>query len=260
MRPTSFALLTACLAAAACSAASADEDPRSISVTGQATLSLNPDTGRLNFSVVTDAPELDSARAQNAAAMRRVIQALQALRLPESRTTTAPDGTLQTSPGLALRTGNVNVEVLRSSRVRGRLPAIIGYRVSHWAVVRYHEDDPEKLADRMARMLDRVLKNGASHVGSVEFSLRDDGEAQEKALAAALANARHRAETLAREAGVRILRVRSIGEGMAGPYDLTRSSLMNQAALPATPATGPIPLVPGTLLFTGSVQATYEIE
>ena len=247
------------LAMLLCSAAVAAETPsKTLTVTGRSTLSVMPDTARVQYGVVTVATSLDEARSSNAVAARRVTDALKALKLPESKTTTRSDGTLQTTTGLAVRTGDVRVELIYDEpRTPTRLPSVLGFRVVNSSVARYHDDDPGKLSATAARIFDTVLKAGANQVGGVEFSLRDEAAAQERALAAAVANARRRAELLAREGRVRIQGVRSISET---DYGFPREALSNQAGFAGGEADVATPLQAGALLYHGSVTVVYDLE
>ncbi|MBI3910344.1 MAG: SIMPL domain-containing protein [Armatimonadetes bacterium] len=266
MPPIRLAFFAALLSSLIAAPASADNSRRTINITGQATLSVTPDTARLLFAVVTISPRLETARAENAAAMRRVLEALRDLKLPPMKTTTRPDGTLETSPGLDLQTGSVDVQPLdaeRRSRTEPR--AIVGYQITNSAVARYHDPNSDKLAATMSRILDTVLENGANQVSEMELFLRDDEAAKQKALVAALANARRRAELVAREAGVKIRAVRSIETGYS--YAARGRALGSDFDLPEG-AGGALaygireqtPLVAGTLLFSSTINVTYEIE
>lgn len=259
MKPLWLVPTVACLIAAAPLPARAQNNERTINVTGTATLSLKPDTGRLHFGVVSGAPSLDAARSQNAAAMQKVMAALKALGLPESRTTTRSDGSLETSPGLALRTGDLSVELIYSD-VTNRVepPRIIGYRITNSAVARYNDADADRLGSTMSRIVDAVLKSGANQISRLEFSLRDDGDAEQRAMVAALANARLKAETLAREAGVRLRGVRAITQTSYGYQP--RAYFTNQQGGFGGAGEADTPLVAGTLLFNGSVTVSYEIS
>ena len=238
----------------------AAQQERTINVTGSATLSLKPDTGRLYFGIVTVAPALEAARSQNAAATNKVIAALKALNLPESRTTTKPDGSLETTPGLALRTGDLSVELIHAEQqTRLEVPRILGYRITNSAIARFNENDADRLSSVMSRIVDTVLKSGANQISRVEFSLRDDGEAEQRAMIAALANARLKAEILAREAGVRLRGVRAISQATYGFQP--RSYVMNQqGGFGGESAGGDTPLIAGNLLFNGSVSVSYDIS
>lgn len=248
-----------CALVAAPAPARAQGNERTINVTGSATLSLRPDTGRLTFSVVTVAPTLEAARNQNAAAMQKAMVALRGLGLPESRTTTRSDGSLETTPGLALRTGDLSVSLIYSDATnRLEVQRILGYRVTNTAVARFTDRDSDKLGAVMSRIVDTALKSGANQISSVEFSLRDDGEAEQRAMVAALANARLKAETLAREAGVRLRGVRSISQAS---YGFQVANFRNQqGGFGGGMGDSETPLVAGSLLFNGSVTVSYDIS
>jgi uncharacterized protein YggE len=242
----------------------AAQEQRGITITGSATLSLKPDTARVYFAVVTVAPTLEAARAKNAASMQSVVAGLKGLKLAESTTTTKPDGSLQTTPGLALRTGDLTVELIYSDRNPNRLePApIVGYRIVNSATARYTDGETQKLGATISRIVDTVLKEGANQIGRVEFSLRDDGEAEQKAMLAALASARLKADALAKEAGVRIKGVHSIMQASYGYQPFGNNAMSQQANFGGMGGGGgeATPLMAGSLLFNGSVTVVYDIE
>jgi uncharacterized protein YggE len=257
-----IAAIAALLLLAFVSPAAAQEQ-RGITITGSATLSLKPDTARVFFGVVTVAPTLEAARSKNAASMQTVVAALKGLKLPESTTTTKPDGSLETTAGLALRTGDLTVELIYGDH-NNRLepPPIVGYRVTNSATARYTDGDVGKLGATLSRIVDSVLKNGANQIGRVEFSLRDDGEAEQKAMLAALASARLKAEALAKEAGVRIRGVRSIMQASYGYQGLNNFAMNQQGNFGGMGGAGgeATPLMAGALLFNGNVTVVYDIE
>lgn len=108
----------------------------------------------------------------------------------------------------------------------------------------------------MPQIIDQSVKAGANRVDDVNFLLRDTAAPRQTALRQAVANARQNAETMARELGVRLVRVHSVQQGEAGivPPPMFMRSAVGEASAAATP------ILPGEVTVNGSATLTYVIE
>jgi uncharacterized protein YggE len=92
-------------------------------------------------------------------------------------------------------------------------------------------------------------------VEHIAFAIDDDSALMAQARDDAVRRARAQAEQMAKAAGVRLGRVRSISEAQAGPSPVT----FDRAA-GAPEAAAPVPLEPGTEKLTLTVTVVYDIE
>lgn len=156
-----------------------DKDKRTITTAGTAVIKVKPDSARIFFGVQTVAPTVRAAREGSAAHVKKVMDALVALKIPN----------------LKSKTANVHVELIQSrARDELKLPETLGYRVTQSFTVLVKEDDREKLGALAGKVLDTALENGANLVDRIVFFKEDETEvkrqAMTKAVEEAIANAR----------------------------------------------------------------------
>jgi len=106
--------------------------------------------------------------------------------------------------------------------------------------------------DRVGDVLDGALAAGANDVFGISFSIDDPRPLRAKARDAAVADARARAEGLARASGVALGPLLSLSEEGGGSSP--RPVAMRAMSLAAGP-----PIESGELTMTAQVQAVYEI-
>ena len=228
----SLALALAALAAALPAAAQPAEPERSITVSGAAEVEAAPDRARVSAGVETQAETAAEAMAANSAAMAQVFAALEAAGI-ERRD-------IQTS-NLALGA------VWDHSRDDGQPPRIIGYQASNMVSVRVRD-----LAG-LGGVIDAVTGAGANRLNGIGFELSDPEAAMTEAREQAVADARSRAETYARAAGVTLGPVLSIHENGQQPPQ----PFFARAASEAMDAT---PIAEGTVVMRAQVGMVFRIE
>jgi uncharacterized protein YggE len=157
------------------------KDKRSITTSGTASVRVAPDAARLHISVVTQSPTLKEARGENSVQVRKVMDALADLRIPDLKMKSVD---VQVSP-IHEREEHLKVD---------RLPRVLGYRVTNSFTVLVENKDRAKLGEAAARLLDTALEQGVTNVSRVEFFRKDlesiRREALTRAVEDALANAR----------------------------------------------------------------------
>jgi len=169
--------------APAAGAAAADKkEPRTLRTTGSATVRVKPDAARVFFGVQTSAATIQQARLENNGRVRKMMEALAALKIPD----------------LKMKTSDVQVDIIYGRVDGAQLPPISGYRVSNTFTVLVQDKDAAKLGMLASRVLDTALENGANSVQQITF-LRQDGttQARRKALTGAVEDALANARALA---------------------------------------------------------------
>ena len=217
-------------------------DANLLTVSGSGEVQAAPDIARLSLGVVTqnaDAGEASAANAQKSAALIKAI-----------KNAGVADKDIQT-------TGyNISPQYDYSTRKPGdnRPPQIVGYQVSNTVrvVVR-------KITDA-GKVLDAGIKAGANDAGGISFDLNDDtrAKAQAEALTRAVADAKTKADTLGKAAGLTNLRVDSISESSSddGPRPVFRS----MRAMSAAPGGNETPVQAGELTVSASVVMKYRFN
>lgn len=202
-----------------------------ITVAGEGRVAARPDLAVTTLGVDVYATGLGEAMAEAAGTMERVWQSLRGAGLQDAD----------------LRTARYSVQVERPYDQRtGRPSDSAGYRVINLVEARIRD------LNRVGAILDEAIAAGANSVIGVAFTVADADSLESQARAAAMADARGRAEQLARLAGVELGSVVQISEGGTA-VPTPRVEVRALAAVSySTPIEG------GELWITARVQATYE--
>ena len=216
----------------------AKAEKRTISTSGQATIKVKPDSARVYFGVQTLAETIKKARADNAASVKKVMDALTALQIPD----------------LKMKSSDVHVELVQSAHDRDSLPRTLGYKLTHTFTVLVQNEDAQKLSGVASRVLDTALENGANIVQQISFFKRDLTEARRQAMAKAVEDAVANAQALAAGGKVKIADTISIN-GEPTYHYFGGQMAQSNTSFPG-PAGDDTPLVAGDLEITCRVSVT----
>ena len=203
-----------------------DAAARTIGVSGEGEVAVQPDLARVTVGVETSGADLARAQAENASQTQTVLDRLKALGIAERD--------LQT----------VGYHIAPQYERDGN--TLSGYRVAN--VVRATVRD----LGRLGEIIDAAVAAGANRVHGIAFDISDREDALRRAREAAVQDARTEAEQLARAAGVQLGEVVSIAES----GDIARLGMEARAAA-AAPGT---PIEPGQSTVRVVVQVRYEIR
>ena len=227
--------LAACSAAQAAPVAvdgEATAPPRTLSVTGTGRISLTPDIARITVGVQTEGKEAAEAVAQNNARAQEVIAALKAFGIPDED----------------IRTQTFSVYPRRDYSREGR-PQQITYVVQNTLSVTVRD------LDQIGEVLDAVVRSGANDISGIQFDIADRSGANAKALQAAVAEARGRADVLAQAAGVELGAVQTIATNIGGGVPVFAGRMALDVAEAAE-----VPVSPGQMEITADVTIVYELR
>jgi uncharacterized protein YggE len=158
---------------------------------GHGEVKTAPDMVSVNAGVTTSAATAAAALNANTAHMKGVFAALEKLGVPEKN----------------IQTVNFSVSPQYTNAANNERPRLDGYQVNNEVSVRL--DDVSKLG----AALDALVSAGANQMNGIAFAIRDPAPLLDKARAAAVVDARMRAETYARAAGVTLGPILSLSEG-----------------------------------------------
>jgi uncharacterized protein YggE len=229
MRNFVFAALLPVLALP--SALSAAETAR-ITVTGEGRVAATPDMATLSLGVTSRGETAKAAMDETSAGVAALLEALRAAGIePRDVQTT----------GLSLN------PVWNSSSYDSAPPKIEGFAASNTVTVRV------RALDGLGGLLDTVLETGANTFNGLEFGLAEPEPKRDEARAAAVADARRKAELLAAAAGVTLGPIVTIAEdqGMDAPQPMFR--------MEAAMASDAVPVAAGELTVTARVTIVWEI-
>jgi uncharacterized protein len=207
----------------------AETAPPTISVNGEAQVSVAPDLAQIDGGVTTEAKTAREASEANNKAMAAILPALKAAGIAETDIQTSRISLFpQSSP----------------SRPNGPMQ-ITGYRASNRVTVRIRD------VTRVAATIDALVTAGANEVGGINFMVSQESKHLDDARVKAIEDARRKAEIYAKAANVRIGAPVSISEeGSGGPLPVVRAQFKAGAAPP---------VAPGEETLRVSVNVSYEI-
>jgi len=209
---------------------------RGITVVGVGKASGTPDVAQINVGVETQAETVQQAVADNKAKMTQLLDALKALDIADKDIQTSNYGVFTERQPIPSPEGKGTVG-----------PAT--YHVNNQVSVTVR--DVNKLGD----VLDKTVAAGANNVYGVSFSVADTSKLEADARAEAVADAKARAESLAKLTGVTLGDVMSVSEVIGG------SGPVFEGARAATGlGGGGTPIQPGELEVNMSIQVTFAIK
>ena len=228
-RAVRFAAVGFAVFSLACPAAS--EAPV-IRVTGEATLSVEPDRATVDVGVTTEDPKAGRAAQRNADKAAATIQAL------------------REAFGKTLQIQTVNY----SLTPRYRYPKDGGPREQEGFTASNVVRVETRKLDRVGRIIDIATSKGANRVERLHFDLADEEPTRAEALRQAAATARAKAEAIAAALDLKLGRVISVEERGVSVVSPPRPLKM----MAARTAAAPTPIEAGTVEV--NAQLTLSIE
>jgi uncharacterized protein len=210
---------------------------RTLSVAGTAEVSVAPDICYMTFSTETRSRSAIQAYRENNAAMTTITdavkkQGVEPKDLQTARFTIAPEYHYEKSP---------------NRRV------FDGYRVTNTLNVKVRK------LDKVSNVLDAAMEAGTNNIEQVTFTVENPKKYTADARVEALKAARAKAEKIAEVTGVKLGRPLSISENEPGGWGRYYAQA-NVALDRAEPASMDMPVEPGEMKLTHTVNITYEIE
>ncbi|MEO7649826.1 MAG: SIMPL domain-containing protein [Bryobacteraceae bacterium] len=204
--PLVFSALIVCSAVAQAQTPS----PRYIRAFGEGVVSVKPDLARVQFSVVTQAPNASDAANQNATQVNTVLTALRSLLGPS-----ADIHTLSYSL-------TANYSFPQNSQ-----PVLTGYTANNTVEVVLSD------LSLIGRVIDTGVQAGANRVQGLQFTVKDEQPARTQALRLATAQAKTHAEAMAAGVSVRVGAPISIEEGTSvRPFNTDLRAATSAATTP----------------------------
>ena len=219
-------ILTAALSPAAAFAAD-----RTLSMAGHGEVKAIPDSVTINAGVTTSAPTAAQALTANTARMTGVFAALTKLGVAQNN----------------IQTLNFSVSPQYSNGDNNSPSRVTGYQVSNEVSVRLED------ISRLGAALDALVSAGANQMNGISFDIAQPAPLLEQARGDAVADARTRAQTYARAAGVTLGPILSISEGGGEVRPL-------RMAAPMFALAKAVPVAAGQQSVTADVQMMWEIH
>lgn len=220
-------------AAAATSAGGQAAAPPSITVQGEAKVSVPDSTATFQVGVEQTASTAADALSQDNAALTDVIDALRKQGVGAKDLTTASLSVYPQYTG-----GGPNAA-----------PRLTGFQASDTLQVKVTD------VAKVGPLIDAAMSAGANQINSVSFGPPDDDTLTQKALAAAVDNARARAQAIATAAHLSLGPVTLVTTAVQAPPVTTLSGVAFAAQARAAV---PTPVLSGDQRLTADVTVTFE--
>jgi hypothetical protein len=210
--------------------------PRTISVSGEGTVSVEPDQATVRFGVVTQAEDPETAREQNAAAASRAMNALRELGIAERQ---------------------IQMETLRLQPRREYNQETRNYEERGFEAIRQVVVEVDDLS-QLPTLVARVVQQGANRLDGINYDVADRDAVRNEALAEAARHARSKAQLLAETLGARVGPPREISEQS---FDFPRPAFRVEAAAMAKSDAAPEPdaYAAGEIEVNATVQVTFDL-
>lgn len=229
-------LLVAGLVLAGCATVpSTPEVKPQLTVSGTGLVRVSPDTASINLGVATQDTDVAQAVAASNLAAEAIINAVKNLGV-------APED---------VRTTYFNVSPQPMYDQNGQPTGQTNYWVNNSLVVTLRQ------VDQLGAVLQAAVDAGANSINGISFDLTDKTQAEEQARQAAIADARQRAERLARAAGTTLGEVFSI---YTGGYSYGAINYVEAASSAGSPGGGTVPIAPGTFDVRIDVTLAYTLK
>jgi hypothetical protein len=211
------------------------EDARTVSVSGRGEVAVPPDVATVTLGVEITSMSTDAALRASNEIITKVTAALRDIGIAEDDITLG---------WFSVRTVFDHVDGRRELR---------GYAVSHDITVKVRD------IDRTGAVLSTAVNAGATEVKGLRFSVADPSPATDRARERAFADARHKAEELARLAGVALGAVRSMSEQSYEPVPVERREFMRYSLAESAAPPPDVPINPGDTTFSVDVQVVWDL-
>lgn len=215
-----------------------------ISVSGHGEAVAVPDIATFNFSVVSDKPTVAAAQADATAKANATTKYLTDAGVDKKDIQTSD---YSISPQYDYIQG-----VCQSGYCPGGKQVLKGYEVRQSTTVKVRD------TTKAGELLAGVGSAGATELSGLNFTFDDPTAVQDDARAKAISDAKAKADTLAKELGVSVVRVVSFNESSGGstpPYPVMYASAGSSADKAVAPE-----ISTGQNKVTDDVTVTYEIR
>lgn len=206
----------------------AQEVVRQVTVVGSGEVTAVPDVAEVWIGVETEAPTVQEALETNNAQVAAIIAQIQALGISET--------------DIQTRSFRISPRYDRENR------QVTGYVVCNILEVTIRN------LEQAGALLDQVVQLGANRIYGINFRVENPEAVLDQARAAAMTDARRKAEQLAQLANAQLGEVLIITENIGTP-----PTPVVRDAPEAAPATGAVPIEPGEQTFTVQIQVTFEL-
>ncbi|HUD44516.1 MAG TPA: SIMPL domain-containing protein [Patescibacteria group bacterium] len=219
-------------------------------VQGTATVNATPDLADVSFTVNKTATSLQDAQNQANTSTNKIVADLQTLGIAKKDIKTSD---YNSSPNYANSDNSQSAAIMLPIRPGQNSETIISYTVSENVDIQVHDNS------KVNNVIDAITKDGAENVSGPNYVFSDGTQQklQDEARTQAINNAKQKAESLAKAAGINLGKITNISEGNNGIYAVQPLMMKTQAA-GVTNSAAVTNINPGQNSVTDNVTLSYE--
>lgn len=206
---------------------------RTISVTGEATMQLEPNMAEVRIGVVTEGKNVRAIKLDNDKRLRAIFNALEVIGIQKKHIKTS---NVQISPAYEYTSGQRNL-------VKYQMSNTITVTVTNLSTIEV--------------VINEAVESGGNTLDNISFSHSDEDKLRDSLRVQAAHNARALAEALAGALEAKVLRAISIKANTSPSYNdgfVLRGARAMSMSAESTPVSG------GTLDLSATVDVIFEIE
>jgi len=205
---------------------------RTITVSGQGQVQVQPDMAMVTLGVETEADTAADALSQNSEQMQQVIS-------------TTVDAGIEEAD---IQTQGINLFPVYSQGTDTSSPTLTGFRARN--VVQITARD----LDNLGALLDDIVSAGGNSIDGIQFEVSNRDAVESDARTAAMENAREKATQLAELADAELGQVLTLNEtGFSTPAPFTTARVADEAA-------ASVPVQAGTQSINYTINVTWELQ
>lgn len=212
-------------------------NPETVSVTGEAHVSVNPDRFTFTVGVQTQAPTVEDAVNQNNEKVAAVIAGLKKAGATDQE----------------VRTANFSIYPQQDYQ-QGRAPRVVGYQVTNNITV------TKKEIAQAGKLLQVALNAGVNESSGLQFVVSDPTAGRDEGLRRAFEDAHAKAALLARAAGRTLGRALTINEGATPQMPPPRPMIGRVQSMAAKAEVSQVPVESGSQELVYNVSVVFELR
>ncbi len=222
-----------------------DAPYNSISVTGEADMTAVPDVATFSFSVSADSKVVSTAQSSVTDKMDKILAGLKGMGIEEKDIKT-------TNYSVYPKYSYPEIVCMSTYCPSSGRQVQDGYTVSHDVTVKVRK------AEDAGKALSLVGESGATNISSISFAVDDPDKLFEEARTLAIEDAKSKAKTLAKELGVRLVRIVSYYDNNGGPMPYYAEGMGGDMVKTMSAVAPTLPA--GENKYTANVTIIYEIR
>ncbi len=220
------------------------DTPSTITVSGDGEVFAVPDIAMINFTARGEGATTKIAQDKQAETVNKALEYLKKQGIAEKD--------IKTSNYWSQPKYDYGQTICYSSNCPSRAPKIIGYEASQTVEVKVRD------IDTVGDLLVGIGENGVTEISGPNFSIENEDGLKDEARAMAIDKARAKAEKLAKDLGVDLVRVINFQESGNGYYPVMYGKAMNASMDSVQESAPSIPT--GENKINVNVTISYEIR